>query len=974
MAETNRTLERIASSDMIKNVAKLLSTDSGSESKAMPAAEKSASSPSAERNGVKEEDADGNDAKGVSDDSIEWLLIDTQTNKVKATLSGIGKTFVLGRTHRANTLDLGITSSKVSRRQIVAVLGRDGIECEVAGSNSARFIRKDLPENANGLRKKKGTTFTWTEGDIIDFCWQTPGTARFRLKRQIKDTPNEAAPDEAAPPEGPPAEPSKDKQEGEETASVAAEAAASLGDDLLVGDHSPASASKEIIDAALDDERARSPPSSPRQRLWNHPSSGMPYRRWPSSGSLSPRLLADGLKQPKMFRKLTKEGEELHVDVPDRKVLPLPGVPGRMSPVPEVTSGAVVSDKCPFPTSEPSQEDAAGNDLKVGGGPSASAVHDESQLKGDSGMSPIAGGIKGQHISDPMMLPSESSARVGPDFQADLPMLMAKPIITNPNGRKDKGSVLAWSEAQTLVPISEEEAGAISDDESREWTGEDHMAFDKAMREYTKDFGTMARRGNFTIQKPIAEITKELIHYYYRNYKISERYRKWKQYMMHETRSGKLQLWLRSFIEWPYLLEAVVDNEFNMGLRERRATRSSVLSDKEDRDSSSSRPPSRTQQSANVLKELMEKGLVEPGPEVLSLKYHGKEFVADLDADGYIKYKNASFDSVSSWSVMIKKTINPKLRGDNGWTSVYYKEKPLAFYREKIESASSKPSASAAQPVPAVRGQRGIYDSVHQRCIEGLLEFGKIKYATRILRLVTKKTNGAKVWHANLCEKGPLIVDSTSKEKFNTVIEWLIYREFFTAAQALSMPQQRLIWNAVSLRLTRTGYKSLSQWRDVWKKEQKKRGMELEAEAYDQFYSDESERNKSFCKCRKKEGESDEKAWYIQCSKATSICNGWIHPKCFNLKMTRKEGDRLSEFICPLCSADGREYASSKEKTAKSTQAKKRKLKRANEEQNESKSVSKKRRKAQPTVYSPGKASTIRIMFPQYRNASPRPI
>ena len=957
MAEVTRGLERYESSDMIKNVAKLLSADSGSESKTAPEATTVGSSNpgSADRNGIKEEDMD--EARESGNDGFEWLLIDTQTGDVKARLSGVGKTFVLGRTHRTNTLDLGITSSKVSRRQIVAVLGKDGFDCEVAGSNSARFIRKDLPENANGLRKKKGTTFKWTEGDVIDFCWQTPGTARFRLKKHIKkkEEPRAETTDEQN------VEETKEKQEAEETASVAAEAAASLGDDLLVGDQSPVSGSKIIIDAAINDgdDRARSPPSSPRQRLWNHPSSNISYRRWPSSGSLSPRLLADGLKPVKLLRKPQKENEDLHVVLPEQSVTPLPGLPGRMSPVPEVTSAAVVSDKCPFPIRDRSGEggeDGATSELKGEGGVGGTSdgmAQEETQLKTEVVLSPRAVGIKGADSGDPLMLPSESSARVGSEFQADLPMLMAKPVITNHGGRKVKGSVSSWSEAQTLVPVSEEEAGRVSDDESREWTGEDHVAFDKAMREFTKDFGAMSRRGSFKIEKSNEEITKELIHYYYRNYKISERYRKWKQYMSHETRSGRLfvqhfrvnSLRQRS-------LKGAVDADLGMGLRERRSTRSSGLSDKEDRDSSSSRPPSRTQQSANILKELMDKGLMEPGAAVLSLKYHGKEFLADLDRDGYIRYKNASFDSVSSWSVMIKKTINPKLRGDNGWASVYYKDKPLSFYREKVENASSKPSAP---PIQASRGQRGKYYSEHQRCIEGLLDFGKIRYTTRNLRLVTKKANGAKVWHANLSEKGPLIVDSTSKEKFNTVIEWLIYREFFTMAQALSKTQQRLIWNAVSLRLNRTGYKALSQWREVWNKERKKRGMDLEADTYEQVYSDESERNKSFCKCRKKEGESDEKAWYIQCSKGTSICNGWIHPKCFSLKMTRKEGDRLSDFICPLCSADGREFDPVKVKMARGTQAKKRKLKRGNDGEEADVMVERKKRKAQPTVYAPGK-------------------
>lgn len=71
------------------------------------------------------------------------------------------------------------------------------------------------------------------------------------------------------------------------------------------------------------------------------------------------------------------------------------------------------------------------------------------------------------------------------------------------------------------------------------------------------------------------------------------------------------------------------------------------------------------------LKELVLAGLLEPGRHALRILYKGRAFLGDLDEAGtitdctsYIKY-----NTPSGWSLACKRSVQPSVRADSGWTS-----------------------------------------------------------------------------------------------------------------------------------------------------------------------------------------------------------------------------------------------------------------------------------------------------------------
>ncbi|WZN65094.1 MPN domain-containing protein [Chloropicon roscoffensis] len=74
-----------------------------------------------------------------------------------------------------------------------------------------------------------------------------------------------------------------------------------------------------------------------------------------------------------------------------------------------------------------------------------------------------------------------------------------------------------------------------------------------------------------------------------------------------------------------------------------------------------------------TLRDLMKEGLMEPGQGVLRVEYKGHVFFGDLAPSGSICYEGELFESPTSWSEHVKRSVVPRLKGnDNGWKSVFY--------------------------------------------------------------------------------------------------------------------------------------------------------------------------------------------------------------------------------------------------------------------------------------------------------------
>lgn len=84
------------------------------------------------------------------------------------------------------------------------------------------------------------------------------------------------------------------------------------------------------------------------------------------------------------------------------------------------------------------------------------------------------------------------------------------------------------------------------------------------------------------------------------------------------------------------------------------------------------------------LADLIGVGLLQPGPDVLSVVYKSSTYSAELLPDGTIRYDGKMYNSASAFSIFVKRLITPDKQGDDGWKSVVYAGKPLDAYRYKL--------------------------------------------------------------------------------------------------------------------------------------------------------------------------------------------------------------------------------------------------------------------------------------------------
>ncbi|WZN66583.1 MPN domain-containing protein [Chloropicon roscoffensis] len=73
-----------------------------------------------------------------------------------------------------------------------------------------------------------------------------------------------------------------------------------------------------------------------------------------------------------------------------------------------------------------------------------------------------------------------------------------------------------------------------------------------------------------------------------------------------------------------------------------------------------------------TLLDLIKAGLIEPGQGVLRVEYMGHVFLGDLTPSGSICYEGELFETPTSWSKYVKRSVVPGYKGDNGWRSVFY--------------------------------------------------------------------------------------------------------------------------------------------------------------------------------------------------------------------------------------------------------------------------------------------------------------
>lgn len=82
------------------------------------------------------------------------------------------------------------------------------------------------------------------------------------------------------------------------------------------------------------------------------------------------------------------------------------------------------------------------------------------------------------------------------------------------------------------------------------------------------------------------------------------------------------------------------------------------------------------------LLDLIEKGFLEPGEEILSCSYQGISDTATLTERGTILWEDEEFSNPTAWSIKFKRLHNPAKVADDGWKSVVFNnENVLAHYR-----------------------------------------------------------------------------------------------------------------------------------------------------------------------------------------------------------------------------------------------------------------------------------------------------
>jgi hypothetical protein len=81
-----------------------------------------------------------------------------------------------------------------------------------------------------------------------------------------------------------------------------------------------------------------------------------------------------------------------------------------------------------------------------------------------------------------------------------------------------------------------------------------------------------------------------------------------------------------------------------------------------------------------TLKDLIDAGLVSPGPRVLTMSYKDVTVHINLGEDGRLIWNDETYPNPSNFSLKFKRCINPHIQSDNGFQSILYGGETLNHY------------------------------------------------------------------------------------------------------------------------------------------------------------------------------------------------------------------------------------------------------------------------------------------------------
>lgn len=474
----------------------------------------------------------------------------------------------------------------------------------------------------------------------------------------------------------------------------------------------------------------------------------------------------------------------------------------------------------------------------------------------------------------------------------------------------------------------------------KSWSFDERTAFLNSIYKFPKLFDYVASEINKELKLNDKDRVgwKDCNEYYYLQFKKTTEYETWKQ-----SFGGKDNFNaganMSHFLETLFADEQKFDN-----IAEDLDIKPEYESEEETTKKKRKNGSRKTNKKVNELARLVDAGIIKSGNDSIYINYQSKKIFGELLLDGGIMFDGKRFESASSWSYFVKKKLNPKVRSDNGWSSVQFEGKSLSYYRDLFDPGM-KVSVAKSNNIKDEEFDNipELYEDFYPT-----LETTPISEVKRLLSSLTFKgqliifsnNEGFNVRTSIGKEKSCLLIDSKSNfyikdpsissRKYNSLYSWFKSKnfggmDFFSDCEVLCFP---------TLDAEEPVFRSIKKLYFDWKRakidaikaklaaQQKlldgKRATTSRLVGLKIGKNELAEEKKEitswskydrYCKCQKKFIESSTDDWYIQCSKGSSFCNGWVHPKCFDLDISKAQSENIENFICPLCSFDSTEFA-----------------------------------------------------------------
>ncbi|GBF98200.1 hypothetical protein Rsub_10700 [Raphidocelis subcapitata] len=121
-------------------------------------------------------------------------------------------------------------------------------------------------------------------------------------------------------------------------------------------------------------------------------------------------------------------------------------------------------------------------------------------------------------------------------------------------------------------------------------------------------------------------------------------------------------------------------------------------------------PPSKPKPAVpNVtIKDLIDAGLIRPGPDAVTVSYKNSATQGELLPDGTIVYGGTKFATASAFSVHVKRLQTPSKQGDDGWRSVHAAGSGLSLHDLRLrllQAAAAGGVGGGAAAAPKPRGR-----------------------------------------------------------------------------------------------------------------------------------------------------------------------------------------------------------------------------------------------------------------------------